>query len=91
MTRRRARPGVRAALCTAVLATAFAVSGCTAQPVEANDNGPQPDPTQPGDVIRTPAPVEEAPIVVDEVPAEKQAEVPEAEEQTEGPEADTEG
>ena len=83
MTRRRARSGVRATVCSAVLATAFAVSGCTAQPVVANDNGPQPDPSQPGDVIRTPEPVEEAPVVVEEVPAEKEAEVPEAEQQTE--------
>jgi hypothetical protein len=74
----RARPRTRVALTTAFLAAAL-LTGCTDQPKVANDNGPQPDPTQPGDVVRTPEPVEEAPPVVEEVPAEKQAEEPEAE------------
>jgi hypothetical protein len=39
------------------------VSGCTQAP-EANDNGPQPDPTQPGGIVRTPEPVETAPSTV---------------------------
>ncbi len=46
----------------AVLAAVLALSGCLAQPEVANDNGPQPDPTQPGDVVRTPVPVETAPL-----------------------------
>ena len=79
MPRRRARPGARAVLSSVVLAAALAVTGCTAQPEVANDNGPQPDPTQPGDVVRTPEPVEDAPLVVEEQPAEKEVEEPEAE------------
>ena len=67
----------RAALPTAALALALALTGCE-QPLEANDNGPQPDPVQPGGVSRTPEPVEEAPPVVEELPAEKEIEVPEA-------------
>ncbi len=46
-----------------VLTAVLALAGC-AQPQEANDNGPQPDPAQPGDVVRTPAPVESAPLTV---------------------------
>lgn len=58
MTRRRtAVPAV-------ALAAVLALSGCLTQPQEANDNGPQPDPTQPGDVVRTPVPVETAPSTV---------------------------
>ena len=48
----------------AVLAAVLALSGCLSQPQEANDNGPQPDPTQPGDVVRTPVPVETAPSTI---------------------------
>jgi PBP1b-binding outer membrane lipoprotein LpoB len=55
---------LRTAAPAAVLAAVLALSGCLAQPEEANDNGPQPDPTQPGDVVRTPAPVESAPSTV---------------------------
>ena len=66
------------ALTTAVLAGVL-LTGCTDQPQPANDNGPQPDPAQPGDVLRTPEAVEEAPAVVEELPAEKQVEVPEVE------------
>ena len=58
MTRRRT------AVPAAVLAAVLALSGCLTQPEVANDNGPQPDPTQPGDVVRTPVPVEEAPSTV---------------------------
>jgi hypothetical protein len=61
MTVRRAR--ALAALPAAVLAGVL-LAGCTDQPEEANDNGPQPDPVQPGDVERTPAPVESAPLTV---------------------------
>ncbi len=58
MTRRRT------AVPAAALAAVLALSGCLSQPQEANDNGPQPDPTQPGDVVRTPVPVETAPSTV---------------------------
>ncbi len=54
----------RTAVPAAVLAAVLALSGCLTQPQEANDNGPQPDPTQPGDVVRTPEPVETAPSTV---------------------------
>jgi len=54
----------RTAVPAAVLAAVLALSGCLTQPQEANDNGPQPDPTQPGDVVRTPEPVESAPSAV---------------------------
>ena len=57
MTRRH-----RTAIPAAALAAVLALSGCLTQPEEANDNGPQPDPTQPGDVVRTPVPVETAPL-----------------------------
>ena len=46
-----------------VLAAVLALAGCS-QPQEANDNGPQPDPAQPGDVVRTPAPEESPPLTV---------------------------
>ena len=78
MTVPRARPRTRVALTTAVLAGAL-LTGCTDQPKPANDNGPQPDPAQPGDVVRTPESVEQAPPVVEQLPAEKQVEVPEVE------------
>jgi hypothetical protein len=74
----RARRPTGTALATAVLAGAL-LAGCTDQPRPANDNGPQPDPAQPGDVLRTPVPVDEAPPIVEELPAEKQVEVPEVE------------
>ncbi len=45
-------------------ALALSLTACLDQPEEANDNGPQPDPTQPGDVVRTPVPVESAPSTV---------------------------
>jgi hypothetical protein len=54
---------VRTGVSTLVLAAALALTGCTQQP-EANDNGPQPDPAQPGDVVRTPAPEESPPLTV---------------------------
>ena len=57
MTRRTAVPA-------AALAAVLALSGCLTQAEEANDNGPQPDATQPGDVVRTPVPVETAPSTV---------------------------
>ena len=53
----------RTALSAVVLAAALALTGCTQAP-EANDNGPQPDPTQPDGVVRTPVPVESAPSTV---------------------------
>ena len=57
-------PSRRTALPAAVLAAVLALSGCLTQPEEANDNGPQPDPTQPGGIVRTPEPVESAPSTV---------------------------
>ena len=54
----------RTAVPAVALAAVLALSGCLTQPQEANDNGPQPDPTQPGDVVRTPQPVETAPSTV---------------------------
>ena len=53
----------RTAVPALVLAAALALTGC-AQAEEANDNGPQPDPTQPGGIVRTPQPVETAPSTV---------------------------
>jgi hypothetical protein len=55
---------LRTALPAVALAAVLALAGCTDQPQEANDNGPQPDPAQPGDVERTPVPVESAPLTV---------------------------
>jgi hypothetical protein len=57
-------PRLRTAVPAAVLAAVLALSGCLTQAEEANDNGPQPDAVQPGDVERTPVPVEEAPSTV---------------------------
>ena len=57
------RTPARTAVSTLVLAAALALTGCT-QAQEANDNGPQPDPTQPGDIVRTPEAVETAPSTV---------------------------
>ncbi len=54
---------LRAALPTAVLAVALALTGCE-QPTEANNNGPEADPAQPGGVIRTPESVQDVPSVV---------------------------
>ena len=73
MTVRPARARALSALPAAALA-ALLLAGCTDLPEEANDNGPQPDPAQPGDVVRTPEPVEEAPPVVEETPADQDAE-----------------
>ncbi len=64
MTRRPA-PLSRTASSTAVprtvagtaLALVLGLSGC-GQGQQANDNGPEPDPTQPAGITRTPAPVE---------------------------------
>ena len=47
---------LRTAVPAAALAAVLALAGCISQPEEANDNGPQPDPAQPGDVERTPVP-----------------------------------
>jgi len=63
VTVRRARLGVRAALPAAALA-ALLLAGCTDQPEEANNNGPDPNPAQPGGVTRTPEAVESAPSTV---------------------------
>jgi hypothetical protein len=57
-------PRLRTAFPAAALAAVLALSGCLTQGEEANDNGPQPDPTQPGGVVRTPEPVETAPSTV---------------------------
>ena len=53
----------RAALPALVLATGLVLTACT-QPDPADDIAPQPDPAQPSDTIRTPAPVESAPSAV---------------------------
>jgi hypothetical protein len=55
---------LRTALPTVALAAVLAVAGCTSQPEEANDNGPQPDPVQPSDVDRTPVPSESPSLTV---------------------------
>ena len=55
---------LRTAVPALALAVVLGLAGCTDQPQEANDNGPEPDPAQPGDVQRTPAPVESAPLTV---------------------------
>ena len=55
---------LRTAAPAAVLIAMLALAGCSGGPQEANDNGPQPDPTQPGGVTRTPAPAESAPSTV---------------------------
>jgi hypothetical protein len=56
----RLRTGVSSAALLAVLA----LTGCTDQPEEANNNGPQPDADVPSGIVRTPAPVESAPLTV---------------------------
>lgn len=55
---------MRTALPALALSLGLALTGCATQPEEANDNGPQPDANQPGDVVRTPEPVESAPLTV---------------------------
>ncbi len=55
---------VRAAVPTAVLVAVLALTGCVDQPEEANNNGPETDPSQPAGVIRTPAPAQSAPLTV---------------------------
>jgi starvation-inducible outer membrane lipoprotein len=45
----------RTRLVLAVPALALALSGCLTQPEEANDNGPQPQPDRPTDVVQEPA------------------------------------
>ena len=54
----------RTALPALLLTLGLAATGCATQPEEANDNGPQLDATQPPDVVRTPEPVESAPLTV---------------------------
>ena len=46
-------------------AVVLALSGCLSQPEEANNNGPQEQPTRPADVVRTPETVPTAPLTVD--------------------------
>ena len=46
-------------------ALVLALSGCLDQPEEANDNGPQEQPTTPGEVRRTPQPDPSASLTVD--------------------------
>ena len=47
-------------------ALALVLSGCLSQPEEANDNGPQEQPTRPPNVERTPEVVESPPLTVDQ-------------------------
>ena len=54
----------RLVLAAPALAVALALTGC-AQPEEANDNGPQEQPTTPGEVRRTPQPDPSASLTVD--------------------------
>jgi hypothetical protein len=46
-------------------ALVLALSGCLAQDQDANDNPPPVMPSPPGDVVRTPEPVESAPAIVE--------------------------
>ncbi len=55
---------LRTAVPAAALAVVLSLAGCLDQPEEANDNGPQRDPAQPGDVDRTPVPVESPSLTV---------------------------
>lgn len=50
----RRRPTARLTIRVAALAAgaALLLTGCPNQPESANDNGPQKDPVQPGDVVR---------------------------------------
>ena len=73
---------LRTAVPATALAVVLALAGCIAQPQEANDNGPDPNPVQPGDIIRTPVPVEEAPTAVP-LPGESNAPNVEAEQSAE--------
>jgi starvation-inducible outer membrane lipoprotein len=54
----------RTALLVPVLA--LALSGCLSQPEEANDNGPQEQPTRPPDVVREPEVVESPGLTADQ-------------------------
>ena len=54
----------RLALAAPALALGLALTGC-AQPEEANDNGPQEQPTRPAEVPRTPQSDPSAPLTVD--------------------------
>ena len=56
MHRRTAVPAV-------LLAAGLALAGC-GMPSEAEVESPQPDPTQPAGVVRTPEPVQSAPLTV---------------------------
>ena len=58
------RPRVRALVAPVAVALVLALTGCTEERPEASDNGPQPDPVQPGGIVRTPQPVESAPLTV---------------------------
>ena len=60
----------RALVPALVLGLGLSLTGCLNQPEAANDNGPQPQPEQPGDVVRTPAAEEDVPLVETEQPAE---------------------
>ena len=48
-----------------VPALVLVLSGCLVQDQDANDNPPPVMPNAPGDVVRTPEPVESAPAVVE--------------------------
>ena len=65
------RPRTARTAVPALLLAGLGLVGCTTQQ-EANDNAPQPQPSQP-QVTREPVPVESAPATVPEVPAENSA------------------
>ena len=44
---------------------ALALTGCLSQPEEANDNRPPAVPSLPPNIVRTPEPVEDVPLVVE--------------------------
>ena len=54
----------RLALAAPALALGLALTGC-AQPEEANDNGPQDQPSRPGEIRRTPQSDPSASLTVD--------------------------
>ena len=54
----------RLALAAPALALGLVLTGC-AQPEEANDNGPQEQPSRPGELQRTPQSDPSAPLTVD--------------------------
>ena len=56
----------RSRLALTVLVVVLGLTGCLRQPGDANDNGPQDQPTRPAGVVREPVPVESPPLTVDQ-------------------------